>query len=389
MNRKSSTKNVSQRLPSVETRNNTEHISGDSQFFRYEIIAALLGNKNLDIRLSDSLSPAQINFVRFIDRLTDGTHFEVSPDSRRLQMSPGVIIGGTFTHQCVPQRGVGYWIEAACILCPFAKKPSEISFAQCVTNRSGDVGYDIIRTVTLPIIKKFGIEGTVQLKKRCCMSRDLENLEEADGLVVFSLSNVRVLDEFQPVPAGFIKRVRGIAYGVRVAPDLCNQTATSTKGILLKLLPDVYILTDIDNKKASQEERKPPGAGYGLCLITESTTRGAAYSAEELAAPLESPEDLAMRCVNQLLKEIQIGGAIDRNHQAMCAFLMGLANDMPSRAFFGTELSAASRYLIEHILPNIFHVKFMKRSMISESESPHLEVTCIGARLVNSFKQSS
>ena len=374
--------------PFIKTVDNVEKIIGDSQFFRYELIASLLINKPIEIQLQRQISPSEINFLRFIDRMTEGTKLEVSPDAKSVKVHPGVIVGGIFTHKCVPERGISFWVEAASLLCPFAKNPSEITFTSCVTNCTRDIGYDLLRTVTVPLLRRFGINSAIQLKKRYCLADQSTTEEEPDGCVIFTIDNVRVLEELRPLQRGFIKRVRGVAFGVRVAPDLCNQLATSAKGCLLKILADVYVLTDVDNKRANIGE-KDSKTGYGICLLTESTTKNAVCSAEAIARPRESPEDLASRCVNDLLQEVKFGGVIDRRHQALAIYLMGLAVDLPSVAHLGTELTASARYLIQHLMPNIFHVKYMKRNRVDETSADYTELTCIGSRLVNVFKKST
>ena len=375
-------------VPSIQVKDDTECIVGDSFFFRYELIASMLSNKPIILRLERAITSPEINFLHFLDRLSEGTKFEVSEDAMTVKVSPGVIIGGSFTHECVPERGIGFWAEAASLLCPFGKNPSKITFLSCVTNCSADIGYDLLRTVTIPLLRRFGIEASIQLIKRFCMAKNGTSDGPVDGSVVFSVDNVRVLQEIQPVMKGFIKRIRGVAFGVRVAPDICNQLATFAKGLLLKLVPDIYILTDIDKKGQVAEVRKA-SSGFGLCLVSESTSKNAVCSAEAVASHRKAPEDVAKRCVNALLHEIHHGGLIDRAHQAMTIFLMGLAVDLPSVAHVGQTLTPSTCYLLQHIMPTVFHVKYMQRTRTDEASCTYQEIVCIGSRLVNSYKKST
>lgn len=41
-----------------------------------------------------------------------------------------------------------------------------------------------------------------------------------------------------------VKRIRGTACSLRVSPAIANRIVESTKSVLLKYLPDVYIYTD-------------------------------------------------------------------------------------------------------------------------------------------------
>jgi RNA 3'-terminal phosphate cyclase-like protein len=76
---------------------------------------------------------------------------------------PGIIIGGTFTHDCGKSRAIGYFLEGLICLAPFAKKSVHATL-NGITNSIEDVSVDILRTVTLPLLKNFGIEQDLELK---------------------------------------------------------------------------------------------------------------------------------------------------------------------------------------------------------------------------------
>jgi RNA 3'-terminal phosphate cyclase len=46
------------------------------------------------------------------------------------------------------------------------------------------------------------------------------------------------------VDEGMVKRIRGVAYSTRVSPQMANRMVDSARGVLNRLLPDVYIFTD-------------------------------------------------------------------------------------------------------------------------------------------------
>ena len=108
------------------------------------------------------------------------------------------------------------------------------------------------------------------------------------------------------VDPGKIKRIRGIAYAMRVAPTICNRLVETAKGILLKFLPDVYIVTDHQN---SATAGKSPA--FGLTLVAE-TINGTFLCAEACSQPRGSslssepnvPEDIATQAAHLLLEEI-------------------------------------------------------------------------------------
>jgi RNA 3'-terminal phosphate cyclase-like protein len=103
---------------------------------------------------------------------------------------------------------------------------------------------------------------------------------------------------------GKIKRIRGIAYAMRVAPTICNRMVEASKGVLLKFIPDVYIVTD--HQKSATAGKSP---AFGLTLVAE-TKNGTFLCGEACSQPKGStsesnvPEDIAIRATQNLLEEI-------------------------------------------------------------------------------------
>jgi len=66
---------------------------------------------------------------------------------------------------------------------------------------------------------------------------------------------------------GKVKKIRGLAYGFRVSPQMLSRVITSAKGVFLPFINDVFLTNDpIKNNKS-----KIPG--YGIALYAETTKR--------------------------------------------------------------------------------------------------------------------
>ena len=76
-----------------------------------------------------------------------------------------------------------------------------------------------------------------------------------------------------------VKRIRGVAYSMRVSPQTSNRLVDGARGVLNALLADVYVFTD---HMAGAEAGASPG--YGLALVAE-TTAGRLLSAEAVSPP--------------------------------------------------------------------------------------------------------
>ena len=92
--------------------------------------------------------------------------------------------------------------------------------------------------------------------------------------------SIPIVRELLPVnitEEGLIARVRGVAFCAKVSPTIVSRVVDSARGVLNKLLPDVYISSDHFRGANSGHS-----AGYSLSLVAESTT-GALLSVERTA----------------------------------------------------------------------------------------------------------
>lgn len=98
-----------------------------------------------------------------LDKLCNGTRVDINHTGTVVKYKPGLLIGGKITHDCPPSRAIGYFLEAIICMAPFAKKPFALTLTG-VTNNEQDPSVDVLRTVTLPLIRRFGVEDGLELK---------------------------------------------------------------------------------------------------------------------------------------------------------------------------------------------------------------------------------
>lgn len=233
---------------------------GSAQF-RYRIVCSILSGRPIKItRIREGedqpgLHDFEANFLRLIEALSDGTSIEINDTGTILRFTPGLVVGGPgLTHDCGTSRSIGWFIEAIIPLLIFAKDHTQIRFTG-VTNDSLDVSVDILRNVTLPLLKNFGASAELKIVKRGAPPN-------GGGVVDFSCSIVRELVPIALLDMGMIRRVRGVAYSARVSPTILSRVVESARGVLNKLLPDVYIHTD--HYKGSEGGHSP---GYSVALV--------------------------------------------------------------------------------------------------------------------------
>ena len=186
---------------------------------------------------------------------------------------------------------------------------------------------------------------------------------------------VRELRPIELVEFGRVKRVRGTAVSCRVPPSSAARVAHSAKGVMHRLLPDVWIHTDVHSNNGGGRKRGRAGGddgrvdvdGYGGgdggggggggcgpspglgAILTATTTGGVCLSAECSMdhhrrrhddrsidrRRMELPEELGRRSAVSLLREVHAGGCVDTHCQSFALLMMCLTPEDVSRLRLG------------------------------------------------------
>ncbi|KAK3924900.1 putative RNA 3'-terminal phosphate cyclase-like protein [Frankliniella fusca] len=364
-------------------------------FLRQRLLLSTLSGKPVRIKgiRSDDNEPGlrefEVNLIRLLDKLTNGSTIEVNETGTSLYYQPGLLIGGTLEHECCKQRGIGYYLEVLMGLGPFCKKPLSI-ILRGVTNNEMDPSVDSVKLSAMPTLKKFllvddGME--LKINKRGMAP-------EGGGEVLFRCPNRKQLKPIVFLDPGKIKRIRGTAYAARVSPAIANRIIEAAKGVLLKFLPDVYLYSD--HLKGSQSGKSP---GFGVTLVAE-TKEGVFYTGEAISPPAGSntpapvAEDLGVQAAFRLMEEIYRGGCVDSNFQLLAALYMALGRTDVSKF----QTGPLSPYLIEFLrhLRDFFGLTFKLDYQKADQDDEDLHLgankvvmTCVGVGFSNLSKKVS
>ncbi|TPX36730.1 hypothetical protein SmJEL517_g01166 [Synchytrium microbalum] len=408
-----------------------------SKSFRQRLLLSTLSGKAVRIGSirededTPGLRDYEISYLRLLEKVTNGCVIEISYSGTTVVYRPGVITGGKFTHDCPNSRGIGYFLEPLIALAPFAKTPLAVTL-NGVTNDNLDVSVDTLRTVTLPQLKRFGIEDGLELKisKRGASPN-------GGGQVFFRCPTVRQLKTLQLTEEGTIKRIRGIAYATRLSPQMANRVVESARSLLTRYIPDVYIYTDV--YKGPDSGNSP---GYALTLVAESTTdvllsaecafrpRPAPKSdmmipaltsdkphnnhhqyqhnndpqypsppgspaqpkiiTEVVADSLQNdyafptPEDLGIRTARLLLQEIKKGGCVDTISQWMVLLFMAMGPEDVGKVRLGALSTFTQSYLRD--IQKFLGVTF---KITPDQETRTVLLSCVGSGSLNVSKSAS
>jgi RNA 3'-terminal phosphate cyclase-like protein len=197
-----------------------------------------------------------------------------------------------------------------------------------------------------------------------------------------------VTQELEPIDLtdpGLIKRVRGNAISCKVvSSSMAARTAFSAKGVLHRLLPDVWIHTDVYSMK---QHGCGPSPGLSVVLTAESTS-GVVLTAEtcldQEKGRRELPEDVGKRAAAMLLEEVRRGGCIDTGVQSLVLLWMCLSSEDVSRIRIGT----LSQYTIEslRLFKEALGVEFKVKA---DPETKTVLLSCLGTGYRNMARAST
>jgi RNA 3'-terminal phosphate cyclase-like protein len=74
------------------------------------ILATISGKaiKIIDIRSnSGGIQEFEVNLIRLIDKLTNGTVIKLHPSGTEISFTPGILYGGNIEHQCSLEKSIG------------------------------------------------------------------------------------------------------------------------------------------------------------------------------------------------------------------------------------------------------------------------------------------
>jgi len=317
------------------SKNRWKEFSG-CNYLRQRLVLATLTStsikiKNIRSREDDpGIQEAEAGFIRLIDKLTNGSKVEVNETGTELSYQPGALLGGRIEHTCSLQRGVGYWLEPVLMLAPFCKEPLHLTLTG-VTNNQIDPSPDWVKASLLPVLRKFLLDDTgleLTVSKRGAAPG-------GGGQVTLKCPVKKALRPVQVLEQGKIKRIRGVAWAVRVSPSTANRVVEAAKGMLLKFIPDVYIYTD--HFTGAKSGKSP---GFGLTLTAETTT-GVFLSGEVCSNPAGGglgptvPEELGVQGAKCLLEEVFRGGCADSLSQTLVTSLMAFGPTDVSKMVLG------------------------------------------------------
>lgn len=402
------------------------------RLFRLRLTASLLSHTPILIRNiraesidAPGLRPHEVSYLRLLDRITNGTQIEINATGTQLRFVPGILVGGDIEHECPTTenrnnmntaekgssdkdaRSVGWYLEGLLPIAPFCKSPLTLTLMGITDGLTrSDPSPDYLSSSVLPLMQRFGVgadDNDYPLSIRV-MKRGAAPL--GGGVTRMYCPVVKEILPIDLTNVGKFKRIRGSVVSCKIPPSSAKRAAHAAKGLLHRLLPDVWIHTDCHSsrgRKKADYSMSPkhnsassfaspgcgPSPGLAMCL-TAQTTEGMVLCAETSldvtsdARGRMLPEDLGHKAAALLLDEVRQGGCIDRGAQGIAFLLMCLGPEDATRIRVGT----LTQYSVEtlRLIKQAFGVEF---KVTADEETGSILLSCLGSGYRNMAKAST
>lgn len=348
--------------------------------FTTRLVLATLSGKSIKISniRSDSLNPglvdSEISFLRLLESVTNGSIIEISYTGTSLIYRPGLITGGSFTHNCPDSKSVSYFIIPMLMLAPFSKKKFSIVF-KGLTSKKHEVGLDFMKWGFIPLMQKFGIrEVELHTLKRGSYPNGGGEVHLLVNSLIPQPITVHILDIQK------ISSIRGIAWCTRVSPSVVNRLVDASRSVLRQTGCEVNITTDV-----WRGENSGKSPGFGLTLFTESKKTPLRYIIDDVAVSGETPEDLADDLSYRFLELIENSGCAPRYLLDMAFIFMTIGKEDIGRFIVNKEQIDSELIQLLRDIKLLFNTEFYFQE--DDDNDKALIATCKGIGFTNASKK--
>lgn len=192
----------------------------------------------------------------------------------------------------------------------FADRPSEVRIIGG-TDVPWSPPADYFRHVFIPAIRAFGVDASMEVKRRGHYPR-------GGGEVVLRVSPVRALSPVRSIERGMVQAVRGVSFCTNLPSHVASRQAASAERILKA---GGYANVRIASEALS-EAGGSPGSGIALWAETGGAFR---VGADAMGAREKRAEEVGAEAANKLTGELHSGMACDRHLADMIIIYMALA----------------------------------------------------------------
>ncbi len=309
-------------------------------------------------RTKPGLQPQHLRGVEALTELANARIDGLRLNSTELTFEPSAIKGGKYRVDIGTAGSTTLILQILMPAAAFASDPIEVEITGGTDNPMA-VPIDVLKNVTLPILRKMGYQGEVECVRRGHYPR-------GGGIVRAHIEPVEKLQALNLTEPREVVRIAGVAHCVRLPAHIATRMAHAASIVLIKAG-----YSKVDIKAESYEPARDPhfGPGAGIVLWAE-TERGAILGASSLGRLGKPAEQVGREAAESLAKQLDTGCAVDRYLTDQLIPYMALADG--SSDITSTELTAHTLTNIS-LVEQIIGVKFEVEGQLGHPGRIHVE----------------
>ena len=278
---------------------------GGGQVLRTAVALAAVLSKEIHLfniragRAEPGLRPQHMTGVKAAAELCSANLQGLDVGATEFVFKPGKLQAGNFRFDVGTAGSVTLVLQTLMPILAFAPGAVQLDITGG-TDVKWSPPIDYVRLVTLPILKKFGYQGEVELVRR-------GHYPKGGGLVRFSTPGPSELRPPMNNNSGSISRIYGISHATALPRHVAERQAASAK----KWLEGAKLPSpSIDIEVVDDRSQLSPGSGIVLSAENEHGTTLGSDALGERGRPAEEVGSTAGRI---LTEEVESGAMLDRH----------------------------------------------------------------------------
>ncbi|KXA94077.1 hypothetical protein AKJ65_05485 [candidate division MSBL1 archaeon SCGC-AAA259E19] len=278
---------------------------GGGSILRLSLALAAVDNQPVKVqniranRSKPGLSSQHLKAVEALQKLTDGETEGAEMRSKEVTFRPRTLEGRKIKVDIGTAGSTTLILQA--LMPPAALANGQVS-AEITggTDNPFAPPIDYLMNVTLPVLRKLGYRGEVELLKR-------GHYPQGGGKI---RAEIKPVEKFQPLnltEAGEIDLVSGISHCVKLPGHIAKRQAEAAGKELEEAGYDPDI--EVEYYKKSEDPHLSPGTGIVLWAKTEN---GAILGSSSLGEKGKPAEEVGGEAAKELIEQIETGRAFDR-----------------------------------------------------------------------------
>src|SRR2546425_1454454 len=278
---------------------------GGGQVLRTAVALGAVLSKEIHVfniragRAEPGLRPQHMTGVKAAAELCSANLQGLEVGATEFVLKPGKLKAGNFRFDVGTAGSVTLVLQTLMPILAFAPGPVQLEIAGG-TDVKWSPPVDYVRLITLPILKKIGYRGELELVRR-------GHYPKGGGLVKFSSGGPSKLHAMNHEKPGIVSKVYGISHAVALPRHVAErQAAAARKSLEEAKLPSPSIDVEV------VDDRRQLSLGSGIVLFAE-TQNGHILGSDALGERGRPAEEVGSSAGRILAEEVESGAMLDRH----------------------------------------------------------------------------